>query len=124
MTDKSLQVKRSRARGRYGESRLAKLVHGVVVGKSKAVQLLSGKWVKIDVQHPCDVLTELFAFESKYRRDCPKNLSKYMAQAIRNAPEGYIPVGVIKGEGEGVYYYVMTERDFLDLHVGGKDCKR
>jgi hypothetical protein len=116
----SSEVQRARGRGRYGESRLAKRVHGVVVHKSSYVKLPSGRMVQIDVQHPPDVITEMFAFESKWIKSTPVMLQKVMSQAVRNAPQGFIPVGVIGDRIQGTVFYVLMERDFLDLHVGEK----
>jgi hypothetical protein len=114
----SIERVRSRSRGRYGEQRLAKLVNGVVVGRSKAVQLPSGKWVKVNCQMPPDVLNEVFSFESKWLKDVPASLKKIMTQAVRNAPDTFIPVGVIGDRVGHNVYYILMERDFLDLHCG------
>ena len=112
---------KSHSRGYYGEARLAKLLKGKVVGRSKAIVLESGEVIKIDHQHPCDVVTPLFAVESKYRRDsivCSKGLSEAMQQAETNAPAGLIPLLVIKDPFRRKYLYVVGEKDFLDLHGG------
>ncbi len=108
---------KSRARGRYGESRLASKVNGVVVGRSKAIQLPSGKWVKVNCQAPPDVLTDLFSFENKHLKSLPKSIEKIMNQATRNAPEGFIPVGHIGDRIGRTYYFILTEQDFIDLLV-------
>lgn len=118
--DIALRNRRSRGRGHYGEARLAKRVGGVVVGRSKAVRLPSGKWQSIDIQHPPDVVTELFSFESKWLVRVPTNISKVMIQAVRNAPEGLVPVGVIGDRGNRTVFYILMESDFLDLHIGDK----
>ena len=111
------------SRGYYGERRIAKLLNGKVVGRSKAVVLDSGKVIKIDHQHPVDVVTDLFGIESKYKRKCPKALSNTYTQAKANCPEGLIPLVVIKDKDNKRYYYVMEERDFIDLHVGSINGK-
>jgi len=103
------------SRGYYGESRIAKLLGGKVVGRSKAIILDSGKTIKINHQSPPDVVTEIFGIESKYRRDCPKFLSDTYSQAVANCPEGLIPLAVIKDKSTGRYYYVLEEKDFVDL---------
>ena len=123
MTETSVRVKRSRARGRYGEYRLAKRVNGVVVGRSKAVILPCGKTIKIDCQKPPDVIDGkgLFSFESKWLQRVPAMLDKVMGQAIGNAPNGLVPVGVIGDRTNRVVYYILAERDFLDLFIGNKE---
>ena len=118
--EKSREMKQRRGRGRYGEQRLAKKVGGIVVGRSKAVKLPSGKYIKIDCQRPCDVVTEIFSFESKWRKNVPKFLDKLMAQAQRNCPSGLTPVGVIGDREARVVYYIMTENDFLSWHGNNK----
>ena len=112
---------KSHQRGYYGESRIAKLLKGKVVGRSKAIVLASGRVIPIDHQHPCDVVTDLFAVESKYRRDgsvCSKGLSEAMQQAEVNAPTGLMPLLVIKDPFRRKYLYILSEKDFIDLHGG------
>jgi hypothetical protein len=112
---------KSHSRGYYGESRIAKLLKGKVVGRSKAILLDSGRTIKIDHQHPCDVVTDLFAVESKYRRDgtvCSKGLSEAMQQAEANTPGGLITLLVIKDPFRKKYMYCLSEKDFIDLHGG------
>lgn len=121
--EKSLRVRQSRARGRYGESRLAKKVNGVVVGRSKAVVTPDGKTIRINCQKPPDVVTSWASFESKYYTRIPKFLDKVMTQAINNAPKGLTPFGVIADRSDRVTYVVMTLKDFVELHVGGKISK-
>lgn len=118
MKEPNREVRARKQRGRYGEARLAKKVHGVVVGKSKVAKLPSGKYVQLDVQHPPDVLTDMFAFESKWLKNVPAMLDKVMTQAVRNAPEGFVPVGVIGDRLHSTIYYIFTEKDFLEMHVG------
>lgn len=114
----SIRNKRSRARGRYGESRLAKKNNAVVVGRSKAVRLPSGKWQSIDIQHPPDCVSDLFAFESKYLKKVPMCLVNVMTQAVKNCSEGLIPVGVLADRESRTVYYCLMEKDWLDLHCG------
>ncbi len=118
--DTTIQVrnKLSRGRGRYGEARLARKVNGVVCGRSKAVKLPSGKWLQINCQRPPDVVTDLFSFESKWLKAVPVSLDKIMTQAVKNAPVGLVPVGVIGDRQAHTVYYIMNEHDWLDLHVG------
>ncbi len=118
MTDISREMKQRRGRGRYGEMRLAKKVNGVVVGRSKAVHLPSGKWQQVNCNMPPDVVTDMFSFESKWLLHVPANIKKVMTQAVRNAPEGLTPVGVIGDRIGHDVYYIMMERDFLVLHIG------
>ncbi len=103
------------SRGYYGESRIAKLLGGKIVGRSKAIILDSGKVIKITHQHPVDVVTDLFGVESKYRRTCPKTLSDAYTQAKINCPEGLIPLAVLKDNDNNRYYYILEEKDFCDL---------
>ena len=110
----------SKSRGYYGESRIAKKVNGKIVGRSKAIVLDSGKVIKIDHNHPTDVVTDIFAFESKYRLSFPKKISEYMFQAEVNAglcEPKLIPVAVVKDPIRKQYYYIMREDDWVDLHV-------
>jgi len=109
---------KSRARGRYGERRLAKKVYGVVVGRSKAVKLPGGGFIQVNCQMPPDVVTEMFSFESKWLKQAPRNIANVMAQAVRNAPVGLVPVGVIGDRESREVFYILTEQDFLDLHIG------
>jgi hypothetical protein len=102
-------------RGYYGERRIAKLVKGVIVGRSKAVITPTGKTIKINQCQPPDVVNDVFSFESKYTRSCPKMISNAMLQAKTNAPEGLTPVAVIKDSHRGTYLYVLEEKDFISL---------
>lgn len=117
----TLRVRRSRGRGRYGEARLAKKVNGVVVGRSKWVKLPSGKTLQINCQKPPDCVTDCFAFESKWLQETPKKLDKWMTQAVANCPKGLTPVLVVGNRDQKVVYYIMTEKDWLDWHVGEKN---
>lgn len=105
------------SKGYYGEARLARKVKGKIVGRSKAVILDSGKVIKINHEAPIDVVTDMFGFESKWRLKCPKKLSDYFAQAATNCPEGLIPVAVIRDKDYKRIYYIMEEKDWLDLHI-------
>lgn len=125
-TEVQVRNKRSRGRGRYGEARLAKRTNGVVCGRSKGVFLPDiQKWVQIDINHPPDVIDGkgLFAFESKYYTKVPASLSKIMSQAVRNAPTGLIPVGVIADRTAHNVYYVLNEADFLGLLIGDANVR-
>ena len=117
---KSVNSRRARGRGRYGETRLAELVNGVVVGRSKAVILPSGKGVKVNCNKPPDVVSELFSFENKYYTTLPKFLDKVMTQAVANAPDGHIPIGHVGGRTTRIHYFILREEDFLDLLVEEK----
>ena len=109
---------KSRNRGRAAEYRLAKLVHGKVCGRSKAIILDSGKAIKVDPQHPCDVVTELFAFENKHFQELPVWLDEIMLQAKTNCPDGLIPVAHVGNRKAREYYFILSEKDFLDLLIG------
>jgi len=110
--------KQARWRGKHGERRLAKRVKGVVVGRSKAVKLPSGKFVQVNPQQPPDVINEWASFEVKYVKSLPKWLTKIMTQAVRNAPDGYIPHGHIYGREEGNGFFIMCEGDFIERYIG------
>lgn len=122
-TEAQITGRKNRANGRYGEIRLSRLVNGVVVGRSKAVVTPDGKTIKINCQKPPDVVTSWASFENKHLKHIPKIIDKMMTQAITNAPEGLIPIGHITDREARVSFFIMTERDFLDLHIGGKSCK-
>lgn len=117
-TEKAVQNKRNRGRGRYGEQRLAKKWDGVVCGRSKAIKLPSGKFIQIDCQKPCDVIDGkgFFAFESKWLKRVPKSLEKIMSQAVKNCPSGLVPIGVIGDREHRAVYYIWMERDMLEIH--------
>ena len=114
---KTRRVKQAQWRGKNAERRLAKKVGGVVVGRSKAIKLESGKVVLINCQKPPDVVTDMFAFESKSWKEIPKSVEKLMTQATANCPEGLIPVGVIYDRAGRLAYYIMNELDFIELHI-------
>ena len=106
--------KRARWRGSNFERRIAKLIHGVVVGRSKAVRV-GDKWIQVNPQQPPDVVNEWLSVECKYMKRLPKCITKPMIQAIRNAPDGF-PCAVWFGDREGERIVQMTEHDFLDWH--------
>ncbi len=117
-TAKSREMKQRRGRGHYGETRLAKKVGGVVVGRSKYIVTPSGKGIKINCQKPPDVVNDWASFESKYILHVPKMLQRVMTQAISNAPEGLTPWGVIGDREQRTVYYICIEKDWLELHGG------
>ena len=113
----------SHARGYYGESRIAKRLGGKIVGRSKAV-VVDGFTIEIDHTSPPDVVTPLFAVESKWRKDLPVSISNYVIQAETNAAKckpKLIPVAVVRdaNRGNNKVYYILNEKDFIDL-LGGK----
>ena len=110
MTDKA------HSRGYYGESRIAKLLGGKVVGRSKAIVLESGKVVPITHEHAPDVVTDLFSVESKWIANCPKKVSQAYSQAVANCPDGLIPLLVMRDKATGRKLYTLEEKDFIDLH--------
>lgn len=115
--ERSQEMKRRRGRGRYGEQRLAKKVGGVVVGRSKWIA-----GIQINCQQPPDVIAPIdnpvFSFESKWLKNVPKMLDKVMIQAIKNAPQGLTPIGVIGDREQHIVYYIMCEKDWLNYHRG------
>jgi hypothetical protein len=106
--------KQARWRGSNFERRVGKLIHGVVVGRSKAVKV-GEKWIQTDCQRPPDVVNEWLSVECKYMKALPKCMTEPLTQAIRNAPDGLIPA-VFAGDRQGNRVVIMTENDFLDLH--------
>ena len=116
----SSEQAKARGRGRSAEYRWAKLTHGKVVGRSKAIILDNGKAIKVDPQHPCDVIDGkgFGAYECKWYKSLPVWLSKVMKQAITNCPEGLIPFANVCDRTTREKYVIMTEKDFLDLHIG------
>ena len=117
-TERQSEQKRAKWRGSNFERATAKKVHGVVVGRSKAVKV-GDKWIQTNCQQPPDVVTECFSFECKYMKELPKGELKAMSQSIRNAPDGLTPVSVL-GDRQGNRVYLMTEADWLAWHVGHK----
>lgn len=110
------EIKLRRWRGKYGERRLAKKVGGVVVGRSKFIRFDNGDTIQINCQKPPDVVTPVFSLESKWLKEAPKMLQRWMTQAVSNSPTGLIPVLVIGDRGQRTVYYIMNEGDFLELH--------
>jgi hypothetical protein len=107
--------KLARKRGNNFELSVAKKVHGVRVGRSKAVNV-DGIYIQVNCQQPPDVINQWASFECKSRKDIPKWLRKGMTQAIRNAPMGHIPHLVIYDREERCTYIVQMFPDWLDLH--------
>ena len=114
------RVKRAQYRGKNYERRVAKLIKGVVVGRSKAVPI-AGRFIQINCQKPPDVVNDWLSVECKYWRELPKNITKIMSQAMANCPreQGLTPIAWIGDREAKTNYVIMTERDFLDLHIGG-----
>ena len=108
------QQKLARQRGSNFERRVAKLIHGVVVGRSKAVKV-NEKYIQVNPQQPPDVVNEWLSVECKYIKHLPKSVLKWITQAVRNSPTGQTPA-VFAGDRDGNRVVIMTERDFLDLH--------
>ena len=112
---KTSENKRARWRGSFFERRVAKFVHGVVVGRSKAVKV-DDRYIQVNPQQPPDVVNSWLSIECKYLKKLPVWLDKIMTQAVRNAPDGLVPVAWLGGREDNSRFVVMTERDFLDLH--------
>lgn len=106
--------KRARYRGSNFERRVAKLIKGKVVGRSKAI-IIEGKAIEIDPQHPPDVVNSWLSSECKYWAQLPKCTIEPLDQAIRNAPSELMPI-VFMGDRQGKRIVIMREQDFLDLH--------
>jgi hypothetical protein len=113
----SSEQAKSRYRGRNAEYRLAKLVHGVVVGRSKAV-VVNGKTIVVNPCAPPDVVTTMFSFESKWLKSLPVSVTKAVLQSKTNCPEGLIPITVMCDRTTHDKLFIMREQDFLDLHIG------
>jgi len=115
---KSIQ-KQAQYRGKNYEYRVSRLVHGVVVGRSKAV-VVGNSTIQCDPNHPPDVVNLWSAIECKYIRSLPKAVTKAMAQAVKNASlctasTPLTPV-VFMGDREGNRIVVMPENIYLELH--------
>jgi len=120
---KSIQ-KQAQYRGKNYEHRVARLVHGVVVGRSKAV-VVGNSTFQCDPNHPLDVINEWSGIECKYVASLPKTVTNAMEQAIKNASltrpvsttQGtpLTPV-VFMGDREGHRIVVMPENVYLELH--------
>ena len=111
--------KKAQYRGKNYEYRVARLIHGVVVGRSKAVKV-GNTFIEIDPNHPPDAVNEWAAAESKYVKSLPKTVTSAVAQAVKNAslctaPTPLIPV-VFMGDREGHRIVVMPENVYLELH--------
>ena len=120
MNEASQRNNRNRYRGKNFERRIAKLIHGTVVGRSKAVKVASetflDHFIVIDPQHPPDVVNDWLSVECKYYANLPVWLTKLMAQAEGNCPDGLTPIGWVGDREERNRFVVMREQDFLDLH--------
>jgi len=113
----SQERKRSRWRGKAYERRVAKLIKGVVVGRSKAVKV-GDTWISTNCQRPPDVVNTVFSVECKYWATLPVWLDKVMRQARQNAPEGLTPVAWVGDREAQSNFVIMTEGDFLELLIG------
>ena len=109
--------KQSRWRGHNYERRVARLIKGVVVGRSKAVKV-SDKFVQVNCQRPPDVVNAWLSVECKHWKSLPVWLDKVMGQAIHNAPQGLTPIAWVGDREAKANYVIMHERDFLDNFVG------
>lgn len=109
------RVKKSRARGKKEEYTCAKMTHGVVVGRSKAVQV-NGRWYNTDCQKPPDVIAPPYSLEVK-NRPIPKSIEKAMNQAVANAPENLMPLVWWRDKQTGDRYIIQLVRDFLADHI-------
>jgi len=108
--------KRSRYRGKNYEYRVAKKIKGVVVGRSKAVKV-GDIHIDVNPQKPPDVINSWLSIECKHLKTLPVWLEKVMAQAVSNAPDGYlVPVAWV-GDKES-NYVIMREEDFMANFVG------
>ena len=107
--------KLSRWRGSNFERAIAKKVHGVVCGRSKAVKV-NDKYIQVNPQQPPDVVNEWASFECKSKKSLPKWFRDAMIQAIRNAPDGHLGYLVIYDRGERCTYITQRFDDWLDQH--------
>ena len=98
--EKSREMKRRRARGKYGERRLAKKVGGLVDGRP----------------YKDDVRSSMFSYESKYVKEAPRWLQKVMSQAIRLSRQNTIPVACIRDRTSREGYFIIMEQDWVGLH--------
>jgi hypothetical protein len=118
-SEAQIRSKRNIWRSRNHERRVAKLIKGVVVGRSKAVQV-DGQWIKVNTTRPPDVVTSWLSVESKCYKQLPRWLLKIMTQAIRNAPDDLLPVAWVTDREDRSHFVIMREEDFLEWHVGDK----
>ncbi len=67
-----------------------------------------------------DVLTSAYAVEVKHRKELPAWLKEAMAQSVRNAPEGKLPLVVLHESGcrHGEDLVMMRLADFRDWFGG------
>lgn len=107
------EQQRARWRGKNYERRVAELLGGVVVGRSKAVKVGSG-FIEIDPNHPPDVITRLLSIECKHTK-IPASIRRAIAQAERNAPKGKTPL-VFWGDREGQNLVIMNEDIFMSVY--------
>lgn len=117
--DMTTEQQKARYRGKNAEYRLAKLLGGIVIGRSKAIILSSGKSIKINPQHPCDVIDGkgFGAYECKWYKSLPKFITKVMTQAVTNCPDGCVPFASLCDRTTHDKYIVMREQDFIDWFV-------
>jgi len=113
---RSREMKQRRGRGKSEEYVCAKKTKGVVVGRSKAVNV-NGKWYQTDCQKPPDVLTPPYSFEVK-NQVMPKRIVSAMSQAVGNSPPGLTPKVWWRDRTDGIRYVIELMPDFLDDHIG------
>lgn len=118
------RVKQAQWRGKNCERQCAKDTDGVVVGRSKGVQLKEDNlghflWVQVNCQQPPDVLAPpFFSFECKNTK-FPKSVAKAVSQAIANAPEGFVGYVYWYDSESRCTYIITTRKNFLDMHFKG-----
>jgi len=116
--------KKAQKRGKWFEYEVAKLVHGKVVGRSKAI-VVGNSTFECDPNHPLDVINEWAGYETKYLKSLPKTVTNAVEQAVTNASKTR-PVGntnptpltpiTIMGDREGHRIVVMPLGVYLELH--------
>ena len=116
VTEIGRRNKRNRWRSYNFERRVAKLLGGVIVGRSKAIPV-GGGYVQITHQHPPDVVTLRLSVECKYFAELPKGITEPLAQAVDNAPEGLMPVVFMGDRGQRNRVVILRESDFMKLET-------
>jgi len=118
MIKNGIERKRAKWRGKNYGRRVAHLIKGVVVGRSKAVKIQGKFFIQVNCQQPPDVVNVWLSVECKYWKELPVWLDKVMTQAVKNAPSSLTPVAWVGDREASVNYIIMLERDFIDLLIG------
>ena len=97
---KSLEMKNRRRRGQYGEKQVAKEVGGRKDGRPGRRDVTQG----------------MFSYEVKTTKKIPASILKLMSQAERLKKKDTIAVGVFRCNSPRDEYFIISKRDWLNLH--------